>query len=74
MTNNEKKFLDELTKLFEKYSIDEVRCEEKDGAKYIMIYSNDSYLSFRIFKDGKYYEILSLISEYVAKCGGEQND
>lgn len=73
MTENEKKFLDELAKLFGTYSIDEVRCEERDGAKYIMIYSNGRYLAFRLFKDGTYYDILSQCHEYVTKCGGADN-
>ena len=65
MTANEKKFLEELAKLLESYSIDEVRCEERDGAKFIVTYSNGSYLAFRLFKEGTYYDILSQISEYV---------
>lgn len=65
MTANEKKFLDELANLLESYSIDEVRCEERDGSKCIVLYSNDRYMSFRIFKEGTYYDILSQISEYV---------
>lgn len=74
MTANEKRFLDELTKLFASYAIDEVRCEEKDGEKCIMIYSNDRYLAFRLFKDGTYYDILSQIPEYVTQYGGVDND
>lgn len=41
-----------------------VRYDEKEGAKFIVIYSNSRYLSFRLFKDGTYYEILSMVSEY----------
>lgn len=67
MAENVKRFLNELTKLFVSCSIDEVRCEEKDGVKCIVIYSNDSYISFRIYKDGTYYDILSSISEYIAE-------
>ena len=67
MTANEIKFLDELTKLFASYSIDEVRCEERDGEKYIVVYSNGRYLAFRLFKSGTYFDILSQISEYVAQ-------
>ena len=67
MTANEKKFLDELAKLLASYSIDEVRCEERDGANCIVIYSNDRYLSFRIFKEGTYYDILSQLPEYGAQ-------
>ena len=67
MTANERKFLDELTKLLVSYAIDEVRCEERDGGKFIMIYSNDRYLAFRVFKEGTYYDILSQIPEYVTK-------
>lgn len=73
MTVNEKKFLDELTKLLASYAIDEVRCEERDGEKLIVIYSNDRYLAFRLFKDGTYYDILSQISEYVTQWGGADN-
>lgn len=73
MTANEKKFLDELTKLLASYAIDEVRCEERDGAKCIVIYSNGRYLSFRLFKDGTYYDILSQIPEYVTQWGGAEN-
>lgn len=70
MTANEKKFLEELTKLLVSYSIEEVRCEERDGEKRIVIYSNDRYMAFRLFKDGTYYDILSQIPEYVTKWGG----
>ena len=73
MTANEKKFLNELTKLLASYSVDEVRCEERDGAKYIVIYSNSRYLSFRFFKDGTYYDILSQIPEYVTQWEGADN-
>ena len=73
MTENEKKFLDELTKLFASYAIDEVRCEERDGAKFIVIYSNGRYLAFRLFKEGTYYDILSQIPEYVTQWGGSDN-
>lgn len=69
MTSNEKKFLDELTKLLVAYSIEEVRCEEKDGSNSIVIYSNDRYLSFRLFKAGTYYDILSQNPEYVTQWG-----
>lgn len=74
MTANEKRFLDELTKLFASYAIDEVRCEERGEEKRIMIYSNDRYLAFRLFKDGAYYDILSQIPEYVTQYGGVDND
>lgn len=67
MTANEKKFLDELTKLLASYAIDEVRCEERGGEKFIVIYSNCRSLSFRLFKDGTYYDILSQIPEYVTQ-------
>lgn len=73
MTANEKKFLDELTKLLASYAIDEVRCEERDGAKYIVLYSNGRYLSFRLFKDGTYYDILTQIPEYFTQYGGADN-
>ena len=69
-----KKFLEELTKLLASCAIDEVRCEERDGAKYIVIYSNGRNLSFRLFKDGTYYDILSQIPEYVTQYGGADND
>ena len=69
-----KKFLEVLTKLLASYAIDEVRCEERDGAKYIVIYSNGRNLSFRLFKDGTYYDILSQIPEYVTQYGGADND
>ena len=64
MSANETKFLNELENLFESYSVDEVRCEERDGAKFIVFYSNGRYLAFRLFKEGTFYEILSLIPEY----------
>ena len=64
MTSNEKKFLNELAKLFLSYSIDEVRCEEINGSKNIVFYSNERFLSFRIYRDETYYDILSQISEY----------
>lgn len=64
MSSNEKKFLEELSKLFESYNIDEVRCEEKEGMKFLTIYSNSRYLAFRLFKDGTYYDVLSMVSEY----------
>ena len=67
MTENEKKFLEELAKLLASYAIDEVRCEERDGAKFIVIYSNGRYLTFRLFKEGTYYNILSQIPEYVTQ-------
>lgn len=67
MTEIEKKFLNELTKLLDSYAIDEVRCEEREGTKYIVIYSNNRYISFRLFKEGTYYDILSQISEYAAE-------
>lgn len=73
MTDNEKKFLDELSNLLASYSIDEVRCEDRDGAECIVIYSNSRYLSFRIFKYGTYYDILSQISEYETQWGGSDN-
>lgn len=73
MTANEKKFLDELTKLLASYAINEVKCEERDGAKCIVIYSNGRYLSFRLFKEGTYYDILSQIPEYVTQWGGAEN-
>ena len=73
MTEIESKFLDVLKKLLESYSIDEVRCEEKDGAKCIVFYSNSSYLSFRLFKDGKYFDILSRIPEYDTESGCDDN-
>ena len=73
MTANEKKFLDELTKLLASYAIDEVRCEERDGAKFIVIYSNGRYLAFRLFKGGTYYDILSRIPEYVTQWGGAED-
>ena len=73
MTANEKKFLDELTKLLASYSIEEVTSEERDGAKYIVIYSNGRYLAFQLFKDGTYYDILSQIPEYETQWGGAYN-
>ena len=73
MTANEKKFLDELTKLLASYAIDDVRCEERDGAKCIVIYSNGRYLAFRRFTDGTYYDIVSQIPEYVSQWGGADN-
>lgn len=73
MTANEKKFLEELTKLLASYAVDEVRCEERDGAKCIVFYSNGRYLSFRLFRDGTYYDILSQIPEYVTQYGGADN-
>lgn len=70
MTANEKKFLEEFSKLLASYAIDELRCEERDGTKVIVIYSNDRYLSFRLFKEGIFYDILSQIPEYVTQKGG----
>ena len=64
MTSNEKKFLNELANLFSSYAIEEVRCEEINGSKNIVFYSNGRFLSFRIYKDETYYDILSQISEY----------
>lgn len=69
MSANEKNFLEELAKLFTSYAIDEVRIEEKGVEKFIVIYSNHRYLSFRLFKDGTYYDILSQIPEYVTQSG-----
>lgn len=73
MTANEKKFLDELTKLLASYSIDEVRCEEKEGAKCIVFYSNGRYLAFRLYKTETYYDILSQIPEYITPWGDDDN-
>ena len=67
MSENEKKFLDELAKLFTHYAIDEVKIEERGAEKLIVFYSNGRYLAFRLFRDETYYDILSQIPEYDAQ-------
>lgn len=73
MTANEKKFLDELANLLSSYAIEEVRCEEKEGVKYIVFYSNGRYLSFRLYKTETYYDLLSQNPEYMPQWGDDDN-